>query len=50
MLTLYIYAKGSQSKSKLPDTVENDRPQRDRPTASVIAQQYSSLAFMVWRF
>jgi len=37
-------------KIQIPDAVETERPQRDRPAASVIAQQYSSLTFMVWRF
>ena len=39
----------SQSKPIFPDTVETDSPQHDRPAVCVIAQQYSSLAFMMCR-
>jgi hypothetical protein len=36
-------------KSKLSNTLERDR-QHDRPTAFVIAQQYSSAIFVLLRF
>jgi hypothetical protein len=35
---------------KTPSTLEPDRPQHDRTTARVIAQQYSSATFVSLRF
>jgi hypothetical protein len=42
--------KGVQLESKLPNTLEPDRPQYDHPTECVIAQVYSSATFVSQRF
>jgi hypothetical protein len=41
----YVYAFIQRD----PSTLEPDRPQHDRPAASVIAQQYSSATFVSLR-
>jgi len=44
-----VYARRPSRKQNC-NTLELNRPQRDRPTTCVIAQQYSSATFVSLRF
>jgi hypothetical protein len=46
---IHIYTKES-TRNKNSSTLEPDRPQHDRTASCVIAQQYSSAAFVSLRF
>jgi hypothetical protein len=47
---LYVYVQGCPIENQTHDTPQPDQPQRDRPTACVIARQYSSSTFASSRF
>jgi len=47
---LYMYIQGSPVEIQTRNTLALDRPQYDRSTACVIAQQYSSTTFVSLRF
>jgi len=46
---VYVYKMGT-NWNPYPNTAETGRPHYDRPTACVIAQQYSSATFVSLRF
>ena len=46
----YVHIQGSPVEFQTPNTQEPDRPQRDPPTAFVVAQQCSSATFASLRF
>jgi hypothetical protein len=46
---MYV-ATREASRNTNSNTMEPDRPQHDRPAASVVAQQYSSFSFISLRF
>jgi hypothetical protein len=44
-----MYVQGSLHPIHIPNTLELNRPQHERPAACVIAQQYSSATFVSLR-